>query len=200
MAIEATTPANAVAPSRAYGALGLFRDAGQKAADRPQGRLIEDRLELSDTARETTKLLAALPPMPDILASFEENAAAFSDQLGNKFRAMGIDTSRPIELAVGSNGQVRVANGHPDKDRIEAMFAQDPEFANRFRELIAATEIKKAVDDHMAFSKAYEQDPQAAIARFSHLFSDQPSSEVRYRFDGTDLTASFVDKAAVSAR
>ncbi len=200
MAIEATTPASAVVPSGGLRAHGIFGNLGRKAADSPQGRRIEDRVELSGTARETTKLLAALPPMPDILESFETNAAAFGDQLGNKFRAMGVDAGHPTELAVDPNGQVRVTNGHPDRDRIEAMFAQDPEFSNRFRELIAAAEIKQAVEDHMAFSKAYEQDPKAAIAQFSHLFSDQPSSEVRYRFDGTELTASFVDKAAISAR
>lgn len=192
MAIEVTASANLSKVYRAPETPPAIRENGPVP---PQGRQVADYVDISDTARNVANLLGSLPPLSGILGSFQENIAAFGNELGNKFRAAGIDTSRPIDLRVDTKGHVRVTNAHPDQDRIEAIFAEDPEFANRFRGLTAAAEIQKAVADHMEFSRAYEQDPDAALARFSDLFSDKRSAEVRFRFTGADLTAFFTDKA-----
>jgi hypothetical protein len=194
MAIEASTSASTAILFRGYGEPGILLDGRKKEVDLPQGRRIEDLVDFSDTARDTAKLLGSLPPLLEVLGSFEESLAAFGGELGNKFQAAGIDTSEPIDLSVDANGQVRVTNDHPDKAKIEAIFADDADFAKRFRGLSAAAEIQKAVEDHKEFSKAYEKDPEAAQARLTQLFSDKASDEVRFRFIETNLTVSFAGK------
>ena len=85
MAIEASTSASTAILFRAYGAPGILLDGRQKEVDLPQGRRVEDRLDLSDAARDTANLLGPLLPLSGIIGTFEESLAAYGSELGNKF-------------------------------------------------------------------------------------------------------------------
>ncbi len=52
---------------------------------------------------------------------------AFEKLLNNELSMAGVDTSIPVKLKTDENGQVMVTNDHPDKDKIEAMFKDNPE-------------------------------------------------------------------------
>ena len=122
----------------------------------------------------------------NLTKSFEAASAAFNDRLGSLFRAAGIDTAQPIDLRSDSQGHVRVVNDHPDKEKIEALFADDPELANQFRGLSAMAALLKAAEEHAEFARAYEADPQAALRRFGHLFAGN-RDDVTFRFSDDSL-------------
>ncbi len=118
--------------------------------------------------------------------SFEAASATFSERLGNLFRATGIDIAQPIDLRLDSQGHIRVTNDHPDKEKIEALFADNPDLANQFRGLSAVAALLKAAEEHAAFVRAYEADPEAVLRRNEHLFAND-RDEVRFRFSAKSL-------------
>lgn len=194
MTIDSATSGAALL-ARTSSATKTIPKTGGNEAIQPQGRHVRDRVEISDAARGAASLRDSLSSLVSTFENFQAKFAAFGDELGNKFRAAGIDTSVPVDLRVDADGRIGVSGSHPDKDKIEALFAEDPEFANRFRGISAASGLLKAAEDHVEFAAAYQQDPEAAIEQYSHLFSNGQQPEALFRFAGTDLTASFADQS-----
>lgn len=170
--------------ARLYGTYGPVDGAANKERQAilpSAARRDEDRVEISAQGLLTAQVVAALATFDANPQAFREQSAAFQKELGNRFRAAGVDTSRPIDLTADAEGQVRVANGHPEKDRIEALFAEDPELSNQFRLLSASASLLKAIENHGEFTKAYQQDPKAAIAHSGHLFSGE-KHDIHFQF------------------
>lgn len=160
-------------PGPAQGAMAdQGQDRSRQATTPATGRQIGDRVALSAAGRVAAPLLASLESFDSSPQAFQENSAAFQAELGKRFRAAGLDDTRPLDLTVDAEGAVRVANDHPDKDRIEALFAGDPDLSNQFRHLSASASLQKAIEEHVAFAEAYDKDPQTAIARYAYLFDD----------------------------
>ncbi len=88
------------------------------------------------------------------------------------FAQAGVRDDPPVELTMDAMGKVRVKGDHPDKATIEALFEKNPDLRNRFAGISAATSLLDAMEEHMEFVRAYEQDPQAAVQRFWYLFED----------------------------
>jgi len=78
--------------------------------------------------------------MATLAAQSQAKVAALATELGNLFSQHGIDTSLEVVLQTDAQGQVVVANDHPDKARIEALLARDPALTARFTQLGAAVE------------------------------------------------------------
>ena len=116
---------------------------------------------------------------------FREKAADFQSEVRNRLNAMGIDATQTLDLTTDSEGKVRVANDHPDKDKIEAMFAEDPELAGDFRQVSATGSLIKACEAHVEFAADYAKDPKAAVAKHWHLFSGLKDEYV-LRLSGDD--------------
>ena len=66
----------------------------------------------------------SLPTKADIKL-FEKNFTRALDKAG-------VDTTIEIELRANSEGKIEVSNDHPDKDKIEAMFANDSKLQQDF--------------------------------------------------------------------
>lgn len=176
--------------------------ASQEAPESKDQRGIEDTVEISREGRLASLLAGGAESLLGIDAGadgaisldemttrLEEITADLQTTLGNRFRAAGIDTSQPIDLEVDATGAVRVANDHPDKDKIEAMFADDPDLANAFRGVLALQETVSAAERHLAFAEAYAEDPEAAVAQFGIGSSQAAESEILLRFIDGQLTA-----------
>ncbi len=73
-----------------------------------------------------------------------EETAALGKDLTSRLRALGVDTSIPIDLEIAGDGSIRVRGDHPNKARIEELFAADKELANRYR-MIAARQTLLAI-------------------------------------------------------
>jgi hypothetical protein len=116
---------------------------------------------------------------------FREKAADFQSEVRNRLNAMGVDATQTLDLSTDRQGNVRVANDHPDKERIEAMFADDPELSNDFRQISATGSLINAAEAHIEFAADYAKDPKAAVAKHWHLFSGF-KDEYLLRLSGED--------------
>ena len=86
------------------------------------------------------------------------------------FLENGISLSPEVELTTDGAGKVRVQGDHPQKDEIEALFEDNPDLANDFRAVSGLADHVAAAREHEAFAALYQQDPEAAVAKFGHLF------------------------------
>ena len=180
MSIQETTANAAASAARAY---TLPRSTTAAAAEKSQESRkfedIEDPIEISPQGRlasilasGTEGLIGVAPQadgsvhLEDMMARLSEISTDLQGVLGNKFRTAGIDTSKPIDLETDSHGNVRVANDHPDKEKIEQIFADDPALANDFRGVQSLQSLVSAAEKHLEFIEAYAADPEGAVAQF----------------------------------
>ena len=94
-------------------------------------------------------------------------------ELRRQLRAAGIEDVQSVRLQIRpGDGQI-VASGDPAiRAAVEQIFEQDPRLANMLRRAIGTSELVRAGNENMRFSLAFEDDPLAALARFSQLFDD----------------------------
>lgn len=57
---------------------------------------------------------------------------AFEKDFTRELEKAGVDTRIEIKLRANGEGKIEVTNDHPDKDKIEAMFAQDSDLQQGF--------------------------------------------------------------------
>ena len=155
-----------------------------------------DQVSISQRGR----LLSALPPLfseeieadgmitlDEIRQFLQEKSADLADELRTRLSTMGVDISEPLDLDVAADGSIVVKGDHPQKAEIEAMFAADPELSNRVRQVSSTAGFLKAAEEYAEFAAEYDKDPEAAVAKYAHLFSAvQPSYFLR--FDGEGIS------------
>lgn len=118
----------------------------------------------------------------------QEKSADLADELRTRLSTMGVDITEPLDLDVASDGSIVVAGDHPQKAEIEAMFAADPELSNRVRQVSSTAGFLKAAEEYVGFAAEYEKDPEAAVAKYAHLFSAlQPNYLLRLDGEGISL-------------
>lgn len=120
-----------------------------------------------------------------------EAKARYQDRLRSALSEAGIDTSVPLRLQLDTAGRVVVAGDHPDKARIEAIFAEDGQLANVFKEVMALSNMIARGEEAVAFQAAYAKDPKAAVARYSHLFNTTVEVSMTHRWDSDGLDLLF---------
>lgn len=201
MSISETTTAGAFLASQIYTPrTAQSNESASYSFGSAEKRIPEDKVEISELGLRMSRLLDSLPPingvkprpdgsisLEDIRAHLEEKIAGLRKDMGGKFADAGIDTSRPMDLTADEEGNIRVSNDHPDKDKIEAIFANDPELANEARFVLATESLVRAADKHVEFAKAYDENPEAAIAKYGVGGSD-PKSELFLRFTSGGLS------------
>jgi len=84
--------------------------------------------------------LAACPLMS--ADQLRAETAAFEQDLKNRFTAAHVDTGTPVTLDVAGDGRVVVRGDHPDKAKIERLFAEDPAFADRYRAVASGQSLR----------------------------------------------------------
>lgn len=125
----------------------------------------------------------------------EEETCSFRSDLAVMLAQAGVSDKPPVELAMDSQGKVRVKGDHPDKEAIEALFEENPGMRNRFAALSSGTQLLEAMQEYLQFAKAYARDPAAAVQQYWYLFEDQDlASEVFTLTVGAD-EASEADRA-----
>ena len=117
--------------------------------------------------------------------------AAYRDRLMHALSAHGIDPSQPFRLTSDTQGQVRVVGDPPDKERIEAIFAEDQALTQAFHRASATARLIASAEEAIAFQQAYAQDPQAAVARYSYLFNTSLSTTMSHRWGADGLELAF---------
>lgn len=153
---------------------------GLQIVDKNETQTQKDQVSLSPGGR----LLSNMPPLfseeieadgvitlDEMRGFFREKSADFQSELRNRLNAMGVDATKTLDLTSDREGKVRVVGDHPDKEKIEAMFAEDPELSNDFRQVSSTGSFIKACEAHVEFAADYAKDPKAAVAKHWHLFS-----------------------------
>lgn len=108
---------------------------------------------------------------PDaIKKELDEDIATFKKEINKYFKKNGIDTSQSINLECDAEGYLRVTNDHPDKEKIEEIFAGDFDLRNLCVKINGFTEMLETMPETTAFQKAYAANPRLAVAQFSYLF------------------------------
>lgn len=110
----------------------------------------------------------------------------FAADLTQRLRAAGVDTSQPIQFQVQSDGSVVAKDGTPDKQKIDAVFAADPAFANEYRKIANTEETKAIVKVELGYEQQAQGLSQAAQqALWQQRYAGQVSS---IEAQGADLT------------
>lgn len=95
----------------------------------------------ASTVQEPGKLF----PKVHFAELLKEKTAALTEAMIRRFALADVDTRTPVQLDVAADGAIVVRSGHPDgghpdgnhpdEAQIERLFAEDPDFANQYREV-----------------------------------------------------------------
>jgi hypothetical protein len=100
-------------------------------------------------------------------------------------KKIGIKDGENYSFKIGTDGHVNVSGGEK-ADEIEKAFEEDFELHNRLMRFSSHSSMVRAIREHMEFVAAYEQDPEQAVAMYSHLFDNdnKPVSTFEYSSSG----------------
>lgn len=129
----------------------------------------------------------------DLRGTCREATALFHESTLAMFKEHGIDSTREAVLTSDFEGKIRVANDHPDGEKIEAAFEDNPELANRFRRLSALGSLLRAADEAVPFQEAYAKDPFGAVERYGYLFDDNRQSEFHLSISDAGIDEFFTE-------
>ena len=165
-----------------------------------------DELSLSPVARgkqaaRTAELLqwnAEPLEVADMRRDYDQKLAGLESRLQVEFAKAGIETSPPFQLQTDTEGKVRVAGDHPQKAQIEQLFADNPDLRDDFAEVNAKADFLRAADEAMAFQRAYAEDPEGAVKRFSYLFDNDRKPTFQLSVSGDKYDVGFQESRSTS--
>jgi hypothetical protein len=102
---------------------------------------------------------ASVIEMPDTILPTRESVSRemilFSEELGNVFREAGIRV--PPDLVLGNDLRegIRVINDHPDKEKIEALFRDQPHLRDRFTQISSQAGMVRTSAHENRFRREY---------------------------------------------
>lgn len=155
----------------------------------------EDSFTLSGTgekALETLSLFGTEPGEPITLEDIRAWANRSLNEFNGRFRAMlsknGIDMTKPITLDhERGTGRLIVKSDHPQAEEIEELLENNSELRNMYTGITSALSFAKHLEEHVKFSDAYEQNPQAAVAQYSYLFNTRWDVDISFQNGGYDV-------------
>jgi hypothetical protein len=118
----------------------------------------------------------------EMRAARDEAKAEYQRRFSAAIAAQAIDTSVPLKLQSDAMGRVVVVGDHPDKARIEQLFAEDGELNNAFKKASSLAHMVAAFEEALPFHEAYDKDPQAAVAQYSYLFNTTTQLTMEHRW------------------
>jgi hypothetical protein len=156
----------------------------------------EDSFTLSNEGQknlETLSLFGTEPGEPITLEDIKSWASRGLNEFNGRFRIMlsknGIDMTKPITLGhERGTGKLIVTNDHPQAQEIEELLEDNFELSNMYTGITSALSFAKHLEEHLKFSDAYEQNPQAAVAQYSYLFDTNWDVDISFHDEGYDVT------------
>lgn len=99
--------------------------------------------------------------------SLARDTASFAADVGKKFREAGIRVPPDPVLGNDFQGYVRVVNEHPNKDKIEQLFKDNPDLQQRYVRISSGSSLLRASEHYSQYANQHEQlknDPAALRA------------------------------------
>jgi hypothetical protein len=100
------------------------------------------------------------------------------------FEANGIDTSKEIQLQLNDDGEVVVANDNPQKDEIEALFANDSSLTEAFSTFVSYSKLAATGTEMQAFQTLYAVNETIALSAYSYLFDGSSTGTMTLSISG----------------
>jgi hypothetical protein len=121
-----------------------------------------------------------------LIGQYEESLAAIREQLGSFFSDFMVDDFQEIDLGFDGDGNVVVANDHPDADRIEALFAAHPILRLAFQRLSVNASMIETGLDLFPVPLRFPGQPQTAVNQYATLLSGTNSPSQFHLVIGSD--------------
>jgi len=103
-------------------------DAKIRLSDESQQALA--RSKSTTEANNEVQSPISIHDLPPIMLFNQDDVDAYDKHLMDTLASHGIDTSQPIDFKFSYDGRVTVKNDHPNKEAIEAVFAEDMDLRN----------------------------------------------------------------------
>lgn len=175
-------------------AVGSVQNSQQQAQAQPREQA-GDKVSLSEPSKLVSTYFTDLgieytPGQPitlsDLKGGLERSTAKLQDDVNALFLENGISLSPPVELTTDGEGSVRVKGDHPEKAKIEQLFADNPELSNDFRGVSGLSALVESGEEYIKFAAEYDKDPYAAVAKYSHFFDALKKDEFSMMFGATE--------------
>ncbi|MGD9109648.1 MAG: hypothetical protein PVG93_01790 [Phycisphaerales bacterium] len=149
---------------------------------------VTDSLTISQDAQNLLSIEGMFGTKPgeavtleDIKSFADEQLVEFNREFKALLRKNNIDTSIPITLGhEEGTGRIIVQNEHPDAEKVEGLFSDNFDLRNKYTAITNALGLVKHAEEHLKFSEAYANGPQAAVAQYSYLFNMRLGPEITF--------------------
>lgn len=152
-----------------------------------------DTITISDKSRLLSNLLPSVGgttiSIEDIETSLANTTVSVEKRLQSLCRQLGIDPDSKIEFSVGHDGKIEINGESPESERLAAAINEDDELSNSIRQMSADASLLEAFKKHQEFTEAYENDPVAAMQRYSDLFEDGHDYDVTFSMQDGHIDA-----------
>ena len=124
----------------------------------------------------TTEMTSSGPVrdrIQELISQYEAQLAELREQIGGAFSNSLIDTANELDLTLDGEGNVSVANDHPDKEQIDSLFAAHPMLRYGFARLASSASMIETSLDTFPPGLRNLGNPQQAVTEFGTLLSGQ---------------------------
>ena len=169
----------------------IFQSVLENCSQRNQVDISSEDSSLAASMCNIESLLGVSPRedgcihLEDLQAWYREHSAALGSKITVLLVNCGVDTSQPIDLTTDCQGRIRVANDHPDKEKIEKALSSNAEIHNEYAKVSAMGNFLKGAEEYKDFAEEYERDPQTAMKKHLSVFTGIKKSIVCRLEDGT---------------
>jgi hypothetical protein len=150
-----------------------------------------DKVAISPLARQLGPAAKAAPAsptgeinLPAARSHHQANLAAFQERLGRLFTDYGIDTSQEVVLELDALGELSVANGHPDAQRIENLLDQIPGIKGQLQSLSGTSRLIANLEVN-ALAQASPGNERGRLLSQYHAHSVQDATPFRLLIPAT---------------
>lgn len=127
----------------------------------------------ADTPAATTSSGPVRDKIQELISQYEAQLAHLREQIGSAFSNNLIDTAHQLDLTMDADGNVTVANDHPDKARIDSLFAAHPLLRYGFARLASSASMIETSLDTFPERLRYLGNPQQAVTDFGSMLTGQ---------------------------
>ncbi|MCW2237848.1 hypothetical protein [Azospirillum canadense] len=145
--------------------------------------------------------LGKLFPKVHFAELLKAKTAALTEAMNRRFAVADVDTSVPVQLDIASDGRILVRGDHPDKAKIERLFAEDPDFADQYREVagaqafLAAGRVTERFQLELDDTET-EEERKRVYRRFEPIFQQLERIGGQMTLAGGSLSSAAVDMAS----
>ena len=125
------------------------------------------------TSTGTTSTGPVRTRIQELISQYEAELADFKAQVGGAFANDLIDTAHELDLTMDADGNVTVANDHPDKEQIDSLFAAHPMLRYGFARLASSASMVETSLDMFPPGLRNFGNPAQSVTDFGSMLTGQ---------------------------